>query len=104
MPTSLGRANMTKDELLRRLRPVSLADKPLFDRYLSQYPPVVSELTFTNAFCWAEVRPPLFCECAGHLLICYRQGDCCLSFYPPVGPDPAGLLARKFDGLRDYCL
>src|SRR5262245_25206139 len=94
---------MTKDELLQMLRPVTLADKPLFDRYLSSHPPTVSELTFTNAFCWAEVRHHLFGECDGHLLICHRQGDCCLSFYPPVGPDPAALLARRVDGLRDYC-
>jgi hypothetical protein len=94
---------MTKDELLKLLRPVTLADKPLLDRYLAEYPPGVSELTFTNAFCWAEVRHHLFCECEGHLLICHREGDCCLSFYPPVGPSPAALLARRIDGLRDYC-
>jgi hypothetical protein len=80
-----------------------LEEKPRFDRYLAAYPPVVSELTFTNAFCWAEVRHHLCCEWEGHLLICYRQGDCCLSFYPPVGPAPAPLLARRIDGLRNYC-
>jgi uncharacterized protein len=94
---------MTKDELLKRLRPVTLADKPLFDGYFARHPPVVSELTFTNAFCWAEVRHHLFCECQGHLLITYRQKDCCLSFYPPVGPEPAALLGKRMEGLRDYC-
>jgi hypothetical protein len=98
-----GQDAMTKDELLTLLRPVILDDKPRFDRYLSAYPPVVSELTFTNAFCWAEVRHHLCCEWEGHLLICYRQGDCCLSFYPPIGPAPATVLARRIDGLRDYC-
>src|SRR5262245_51709914 len=94
---------MTKDELLGLLRPVTLEEKPLFDRCLSAYPPTVSELTFTNAFCWAEVRHHLCCEYDGHLLVCHRQGDCCLSFYPPVGPAPAALLAARIDGLRDYC-
>ena len=94
---------MTKADLLKSLRPVTLGDKALFDRYLSQYPPAVSELTFTNVFCWAEVRHHLFCEYDGHLLISYRQKDCCLSFYPPVGPEPAALLRTRFEGLRDYC-
>src|SRR5690242_18765480 len=94
---------MIKDELLELLKPVTLEDKPLFDRYLSQYPPAISELTFTNAFCWAEIRHHLFCEYEGHLLISYRQNDCCLSFYPPVGPEPAVLLRTRIEGLRDYC-
>jgi hypothetical protein len=94
---------MTKDDLLKRLKPITLADKPLFDRYLSAHPPVVSELTFTNVLCWAEVRHHLYCECREHLLICYRQGDCCLSLYPPVGPNPADLIGRRMEGFRDYC-
>jgi hypothetical protein len=94
---------MTKHELLRLLRPLTLADKPLFDSYLSRYPPTVSELTFTNAFCWAEIRHHLFCEHEGHLLISYRQKDCTLSFYPPVGPEPAALLRSRIEGLRDHC-
>jgi hypothetical protein len=94
---------MTKDELLKLLRPLTLADRPLFDRYLSQYPPVVSELTFTNVFCWAEIRHHLFGEYEGHLLITYRQKDCCLSFYPPVGPKPATLLQTRIEGIRDFC-
>src|SRR5262249_18602203 len=77
--------------------------KPLFDRYLLSYPPEASELTFSNAFCWAEIRHHLFGECEGHLVISYRQNDCCLSFYPPVGPEPASLLRKRFEGLRDYC-
>ncbi len=80
----------------------ALGDKALFDRYLLRYPPAVSELTFTNAFCWAEIRHHLFRECEGHLLVCYRQKDCCLSFYPPVGPEPVALLVRPIEGLRDY--
>jgi hypothetical protein len=94
---------MKKDALLRLLKPVTLDDRALFDRYLTRYPPEVSELTFTNAFCWAEIRHHFFCECAGHLLITYRQKDCCLSFYPPVGPEPAALLRRPLEGFRDYC-
>lgn len=94
---------MTKAELLGRLQPITPGDRDLFDRYLAKYPPKVSELTFTNAFCWAEIRHHLFCEAEEHLLITYRQKDCCLSFYPPVGPDPAALIGKRIDGFRDYC-
>src|SRR5207237_9159812 len=94
---------MTKDELLDRLRPVTLEDRSVFDRYFAEYPPAVSELTFTNIFCWAEARHHLFCEHEGRLLISYRQGACCLSFYPPVGPDPAAVVNERIDGFRDYC-
>jgi hypothetical protein len=94
---------LTRDELLKSLKPVTLADRPLFDDYLGRYPPVVSELTFTNAYCWAEVRHHLFCEHEGHLLLCYRHKECCLSFYAPVGPEPARLLGERIEGLRDYC-
>jgi hypothetical protein len=94
---------MTKDQLLKLLRPVTLGDKPLFDRFFSRYPPTVSELTFTNVLSWAEVRHHLFCEHQGHLLISYRGKDCCLSFYPPVGPQPAAILGERIQGLREYC-
>jgi hypothetical protein len=94
---------MTKDELLKLLKPVTPGDASLFRGYLSRYPQVVSELTFTNVFCWAEIRHHLFCEHQEHLLISYRQKDCCLSFYPPVGPQPADLLQMPIEGLRDYC-
>jgi hypothetical protein len=94
---------MMKDELLKLLRPIALGDKALFDRYVLRYPPAVSELTFTNVFCWAEIRHHLFCENERYLLVSYRQKDCCLSFYPPVGPEPAALLVKQIEGLRDYC-
>src|SRR5947209_5021737 len=53
---------MTKEELLRSFRPVTLEDRPLFNRYLAGHPPTVSELTFTNAFCWAEARHHLVAD------------------------------------------
>ena len=80
----------------------AVLDGPIGQDLLAKFPPKVSELTFTNAFCWAEIRHHLFCEAEGHLLITYRQEDCCLSFYPPVGPDPAALIGKRIDGFRDY--
>ena len=94
---------MTKDDLLQMLKPVSLKDKPFLDGYFSKYPPTISELTFTNIYSWCEIRHHLFCEHEGHLLICYRGKDCCMSLYPPVGPQPADLLQQPIEGLRHYC-
>ena len=61
------------DSFLDRCKPVTIADKPIFDRYLKAYPPVISELTFTNIFAWAEVKHHLYCECDKHLLVTYRD-------------------------------
>ncbi len=94
---------MTKDKLLKLLRPVTRDDKPLFDRYLSQYESKISELTFTNIFCWSEIKHYLFGECREHLLIAYRENDCCLSLLPPVGPRPASIVKKRMEGFRDYC-
>jgi hypothetical protein len=94
---------MTKDQLLKLLKPVTVDQKGLFDRYLSPYPPSISELTFTNIFAWAEIKHYLFCEVEGHLLISFREDDCSLSFLPPVGPRPVRMVKRRIEGLRDYC-
>ncbi|GEM_PF-3693757 len=37
-------------------RRLALADKPLVDAALERFPPEVSELTFTNLFCWQAKR------------------------------------------------
>jgi hypothetical protein len=39
-----------------QFRPLSLADKPLVDAALEKHPPEISELTFTNLFCWQAKR------------------------------------------------
>jgi hypothetical protein len=86
--------------LLDRLRPVTIADRKLINGYLSKYPPVISELTFTNIFCWAEVKHHMFSEQDGHLLITFREKDGCLSIMPPVGPHPEKIMHRTPEGLK----
>lgn len=89
--------------MLENLRPVTLADRELFQRYLKEFPPVISELTFSNLYCWGDIRHHLFCEFEGHLLVTYRDEHCVLNFYPPIGPNPKGMMSRLFEGLKRYC-
>ena len=40
------------DTMLLDFKPVEIQDKKIFDRYLKEDPPDISELTFTNLFMW----------------------------------------------------
>ena len=84
------------------LRPVTLQDKPLFDRYLSAYPQEISELTFASIFCWTEIDHTLFCEEEGNLIVAFRDQRCVLNFFPPIGPDAVRLMAWSVPGCRRY--
>ena len=90
------------DSFLDRCKPVTIADKPIFDRYLKAYPPVISELTFTNIFAWAEVKHHLYCECDKHLLVTYRDAKSILYLLPPVGPNPLHIMEKPVMGCRHY--
>ena len=79
-----------------------MADKLLFDRYLKHYPPVISELTFTNIFAWAEVKHHLYCEFEKHLLVTYRDEKSILHLLPPVGPNPLRIMEQPVMGCRHY--
>ncbi len=84
------------------MRPVGLSDKPVFDDYLQRYPPTASELTFTNVFCWAEVKHHLYCEHEGHLFVSYRDRRIHLGLFPPIGPHPERWILRPIPHLRCY--
>jgi hypothetical protein len=84
------------------MKPITLDDQPLFERYLSQYPPTVSELTFADIFCRTELRHFLYCEYEGHLLVSFRSSDSCFSLLAPVGPHPERIIRENFDGLCRY--
>jgi hypothetical protein len=71
-----------------RLHPITLKAKCLFEWYFSQYPPQISELTFTNLFGWAETYHTRYCEHENHLLVSYGADDDRLHLLPPIGPDP----------------
>ncbi len=54
-------------------KPIALADKPVFDKYFRQYPPEISEFTFTNLFMWRVYYHWEFLEWDKHLLIFSRD-------------------------------
>ena len=67
----------------KELRPLTLADKPLVDAALGRHPPEISELTFTNLFCWQAKRRVTMAECPDGLAFVAGESDRSY-FLPPV--------------------
>lgn len=85
------------------MRAVSIADKRIFDRYFAEYPPNCSEMTFTNIFCWAEIKSHQFCVYRDHLLVSYqRKSDSEPQFFPPIGEHPKEIMLECLPGLQTY--
>lgn len=88
-----------------------LEDKSLFDDYFKQYPPQISELTFTNLYIWRHHYEFRFLEWKGHLILFseiylskWRRplGDNnkdkeVIFFLPPIGPSPAVIIMELFN-------
>ena len=88
-------------------RPITIADKPLFNRYFRQFPPEISEFTFTNLFMWRIYYHWQFLEWDDHLVVFSRdylheyhkpiKGDRdTLMIMPPIGADPAQMVCELF--------
>ena len=87
-----------------QFRPLTLADKPLVDAALEKYPPEISELTFTNLFCWQAKRRVMIgvedprgqvgesTGAEGLVLLCEEEGR--RLFLPPVCTCDVGSAAR----------
>jgi hypothetical protein len=65
-------------------RPLTLAEKSLVDAALARYPPEISEMTFTNLFCWQSKRRISWAEHEGTLVLAAREANRSF-FLPPVG-------------------
>jgi hypothetical protein len=68
-------------------RKIEMKDKPLFDSFLSKHPPQISEMTFTNLFCWRLSRKHEFVVHKNHLLVSFLENEA-RRFYQPIGPEP----------------
>jgi uncharacterized protein len=89
--------------ILEMMQPVTLGHRGIFDRYFMQHPPQCSEMTFTNIFCWAEIKNHRFCEYRNHLLVSYqRETESEPRFFPPIGEHPKDLMLEPLPGLRTY--
>jgi hypothetical protein len=101
--SGLDRANNHMKNILEMMQSVRLAHRGIFDRYFAQYPPQCSEMTFTNIFCWAEIKNHRFCEYRDHLIVSYqRESESEPRFFPPIGEHPEYLMLEPLPGLRAY--
>ncbi len=87
---------------------IEITDKKLFDNYFQKYPPVTSELTFTNLFMWRDYYSFKFLEWQNHLLIYSTEyfkrwkksisnNEKAILFLPPVGSTPAKIILDLFN-------
>ena len=89
--------------ILDTMRPVTLEDRSVFELYLTRYPPQCSEMTFTNIFCWGDIKNHRFREYRGHLLVSYqRDSEPEPRFFPPLGETPQAIMLESLPGLRAY--
>ncbi|MHA1916390.1 MAG: DUF2156 domain-containing protein [Promethearchaeota archaeon] len=90
---------------------IEISDKPLFDNYFKNYPPEISEFSFTNLFMWRNSYKFLYVEYDGHLLLFSRESlgkythnlpkeNSSLFFLPPVGPNPVSLMIKIFQNFQ----
>lgn len=82
--------------------PLEISSAPLVNRYLADFPPQVSELTFTNLFAWRQTRPVWLCEFDNTLTFLVKTDICRDDEMVILGP-PAGelSLAEVFDKLGE---
>jgi hypothetical protein len=69
--------NKTMDDF----KPIEIQDKAVFDQFLRQDPPEISEMTFTNLFMWRHHYRPVW----------LRKHDCLLIMFQPKQGHPYGL-------------
>ena len=74
-------------------KPLTLDDRPLIQDFLRRYPPLISEMTFTNLFMWQGKRPLLFAVVEESLLF-FLAKDPDTLFGSPFGPLPLAELLK----------
>lgn len=67
-----------------QFRGLVLDDKPLFDRAFAQFPPQISEFTFTNLFIWRQSYETKVSRFRNFLCLLSDKGDRSF-FFPPIG-------------------
>jgi uncharacterized protein len=63
---------------------LSLSDKPLLDAAFAQFPPIISEFTFTNLFIWRQQYRVKMTRIDGFLCLLSDQGEKSF-FFPAMG-------------------
>jgi hypothetical protein len=71
---------------------LDITKAPLVNRYLSEFPPQISEHTFTNLYAWRKTKPIWLCEIKDTLIFLTRTDVCRSDELVIMGP-PAGKLS-----------
>ena len=93
-------------------KPIEITDKALFDSYLKNHPPNISELTFTNLFIWQNYYQFLFKEWKDHILVFSKEffknwnksatnNVNNYFFLPPIGSNPEGIILELFNDVSE---
>jgi hypothetical protein len=77
---------------------LALQDKPLFDQLFTQFPPLISEFTFTNLFIWRRAYQTKISRFRNLLCLQSEQGQN-IFFFPPIGE---GDVIECFQSLLQY--
>lgn len=67
-----------------RFKDLTLEDKPPCDQLFTQFPPVISEFTFTNLFIWRHAYQIKISRLQNFLCLLSEQGGSSF-FFPPIG-------------------
>ena len=97
---------------LSQAKPIELGDKELFDKFFKNFPPEISEFTFTNLFMWRNSYNFLFLELNEHLILFSKEylkkqkptvsrNKNNLFFFPPIGPHPVELMTQIFESFKE---
>ena len=81
--------------IFMNFKPITIADKEIFDDYLSKFQPTGSEMTFTNMFTWRNSKKHEWTEIDNHLIISFSKNNKRM-FYPPVGKNPSVIIEKIF--------
>ncbi len=76
-------------------KPLTLNDKEIFDDFLAQDPPRISELTFTNLFAWRICNDTMWKMEDDCILVVLRPQDVQPYGLPPIGPGDKASALRK---------
>jgi len=84
-------------------KPIEIQDKKVFTDFLSEDPPVISEMTFTNLFTWRHYYNPKWRIADDSLLIVMEPEGTASFGLQPVGPGDKGrALDVLFDDLEQF--
>ena len=92
---------------IKKAKTITIEDRSLFNDYFHQYPPDISEFTFSNLFIWKDCYNYEFLLWKDHIVVFSRtylnlwkssiSGDKdVLFFLPPIGKNPGDIIHDLF--------